>query len=67
MTARRQVTTGVGGLDVPELVEVEVPPTGPGEVTIEVPHGGDEPGRLQALRSGRSSRQSRWASRCRAS
>ncbi|SDT33416.1 NADPH:quinone reductase [Friedmanniella luteola] len=41
--ARRWVATDFGGLDVFRAVEVDVPPPGPGEVTIEVRAAGMNP------------------------
>ncbi len=42
-TARRWVATGPGGLEVLAFVETDVPPPGPGEVTIEVRAAGMNP------------------------
>jgi NADPH:quinone reductase-like Zn-dependent oxidoreductase len=48
--ARRWVATDFGGPEVLDLVTVELPEPGPGEVTIEVRAAGMKPGRLQGVR-----------------
>ncbi|WP_375425781.1 zinc-binding alcohol dehydrogenase family protein [uncultured Friedmanniella sp.] len=50
--AQRWVATDFGGLDVFRLVEVEVPPPGPGEVTIEVRAAGMNPADYKHVASG---------------
>jgi NADPH2:quinone reductase len=52
LQARRWVATGFGGPEVLDLVTVELPPPGPGEVTIEVRAAGMNPADYKGFASG---------------